>query len=233
MTYIFSDYDGTIKTYEKNPSIIEQLTFNKNIKAINDFINRGNKFIITTGRSYKSILAETKKYHINYNYITTYNGLVSYDDKGNLIYQKNINKEILNEIRQLILNYKIGTVLYDNYDITNIYENIIVMKIYTKDKYIYETLKKEIKKYTDLNITFDNLFKTITLHVITNKSLGIKELIKDENVENPKIITVGDSLNDIEMIKDYNGYKILISHPKLLFKNIKTTPSLHSLIKKQ
>ena len=233
MIYLFSDYDGTIKTYEKDPSIIEKYTFKKNIKAIKEFIKTGNKFIITTGRSYKSILDETKKYHIDYNFVTAYDGLVTYDNNGNVLYQKNINKEVLKELKNIIIKYSLESIMYNNYDITRDYEDIIIIKLYIKDRKVFEIIRRELEKLRELNIEYDNIFKIITLNMHTNKSLGIKELFKNIHIEDDsKIITIGDSINDIEMIEDYNGYKILLSHPKLLFKDYKTTTSLHRLIKR-
>ena len=37
MKILFSDYDGTIKTFIKKPNIIESRTLNLNIKAINPY----------------------------------------------------------------------------------------------------------------------------------------------------------------------------------------------------
>ena len=81
---LFSDYDGTIKTFDKYANYFEKRTFKKNIDAIDKFLGNGNKFIITTKRNTYSILEELEKYKINYSYLTTYNGRVTLDSKNNI-----------------------------------------------------------------------------------------------------------------------------------------------------
>ena len=62
-------------------------------------------------------------------------------------------------------------------------------------------------------------------------AIGVAIIYKNEN-NYSEIITVGDNLNDLEMLRDYNGYKMLYSYPIMYTKNIKTTTNVHSLIKK-
>ena len=52
------------------------------------------------------------------------------------------------------------------------------------------------------------------------------------NIKINDVYTVGDSINDIDMLQKYNGHKMLFSHPQLLLKNIPTTKEVHTLIKK-
>ena len=84
MKLLVSDYDGTIKPYDKNPNFIEKLIFKENIKSINDFM-KNNKFVIATGRNTKSISDETEKYEIKYDYLISYNGRVIVDNNNNVI----------------------------------------------------------------------------------------------------------------------------------------------------
>ena len=40
MKLLVSDYDGTIKTYDKNPNFLEKYVFKKNIDEIKKAINK-------------------------------------------------------------------------------------------------------------------------------------------------------------------------------------------------
>ena len=65
-----------------------------------------------------------------------------------------------------------------------------------------------------------------------NKSTAIKEIIEMYSIDRENVYTVGNAQNDYEMIKDYNGYNMLISNP-ILYKNSKgTVSSVKQLVKK-
>ena len=234
MIYLFSDYDGTFKNYENNkPYYYEKKTFEKNIKYATSFMNSGNIFTITTGRNTENILNEIKKYNINFNYITAYDGLVTIDKNGNVVYEKCIEKDLLNNIKKIIQKYNIDNHIFNNYGLSDSYENIVYIKLYTRNERIYNLIKELIKDYNNVYFKYEKLLGIITIHIDMNKSLGIKELLKYKKVSNSdKIVTVGDSTNDLEMINDYEGYKMLISHPKLYLNKSKTTTSVNKLIKK-
>ena len=65
---IISDYDGTIKRFYKNPSIIEKIDFKKDINAINNFVKDGNDFVISTNRKTQSIINELDSIYL-FNYL--------------------------------------------------------------------------------------------------------------------------------------------------------------------
>ena len=97
MKLLVSDYDGTIKTYDKNPNFVEKIIFRENIKTINNFI-KDNRFVIATGRNTKSIYDETKKYKILYDYLISYNGRVIVDKNNNIINAEYINRDFFNDL---------------------------------------------------------------------------------------------------------------------------------------
>jgi len=232
MKLLVSDYDGTIKTFDKNPNLIESYIFKNNIKEINAFVNNDNKFIIATGRNTTSIQKEINKYKILYNYLISYNGRVIVDKDNNILNAEYIDNDFICELDNL---YMKDLTLYNEYKETN-YENKLI--------YIYVTLgsRKNINdyinylkdKYPNLEISYNILFNTLIVRRKYNKLMAINELlglnIIDINRED--IITIGDDKNDKEMIKYYNGYRMLISNPKLLFTTNNVATSVHKLIKK-
>ena len=233
MKYIlFSDYDGTIKP-DENLNLFDTILFDSNINAINKF-QQDNQFVITTARSTDSILEETKKYSIGYDYITSLDGLVTIDSKNEIVYSKIIEKDILNKIKIVLLKHGFKKVyMYNSFGRTNNYENIVMLIIDINNKDLIKYIIDILEPYKELNIKYNIFSRTIFISYKMNKSKGISTLLDKINIDDKtKIITVGDNINDIEMLEDYNGYKVLLSNPYLYSKKIKTTLSVKSLIKK-
>ena len=229
---LFSDYDGTIKGYEKNPNIFEKMIFKRNIKSINNFCSH-NTFVLTTGRTTESILKEVNKYNIHYDYITSFDGRVTLDSNKRIVYEKILEKTILDKIRNILLKHKYKDIyMFNNFGSTSILDNIVVLKIVVYNIDILKYIKDILSKYRFIDVEYDKIFKVITISYTMNKSMAIKELLNKERLENNNIITIGDNLNDLEMLVDYNGYKVLLSHPFLYCKGIKTTTTVSKLIKK-
>ena len=233
MKLLVSDYDYTIKPYEKNPNILEKNIFKKNIEAINRFQEKGNKFVIATGRNTSSIREETKKFGINYDYLIAYNGRVIVDKNDNLIYANYIDDELLQSL------YNSGRIqdyiLFDEYESTERKDNLIYIKVklntYKNVKELISFLKM---KYPNIKINYTYLLNMLLIRNDFNKCLGIEKLLELENLEVDRndIYTVGDETNDIEMINEFNGTRMLVSNPSLIFTTSNTTPTVKALIKR-
>ncbi|MBQ3021245.1 MAG: HAD-IIB family hydrolase [Bacilli bacterium] len=234
MKFLISDYDGTLKPFDKDPSFLEKHTFNKNIIAVNNFIKDNNKFMISTGRNTNSIKKEIEKYKIDYNYLSSYNGRVIFDQNNKLINAEYIDNVFLEEILN-IEEYIKNITLYDEYGLTDNKENLIYIYLtLDKLKNIKELVYNWKSKYPELRITIDNIFHRINIRKEYNKMLGIKKLLEKEDINIPKkdIITIGDEYNDLEMINEYDGYHMLVSNPILYFNSNNVATSVNKLIKK-
>ena len=233
MKLLVSDYDYTIKPYEKNPNILEKNIFKKNIEAINRFQEKGNKFVIATGRNTASIQDEVKKFGINYDYIIGYNGRVIVDKNDNLLYANYLDENLLEELfnNEMISNY----ISFDEYASTERKNNLIYIKIklntYKNIKILIQKLKQ---KYPNIKINYTYLLNMLLIRNDFNKCLGIEKLLELENLEVDRndIYTVGDETNDIEMINEFNGTRMLVSNPSLIFTTSNTTPTVKALIKR-
>ena len=229
MYTLISDYDGTFKPFDKNPNIIEKYIFIHNIESTKNLIKNNNQFIIATGRDTKSIIDEIKKYNIDYNYLITYNGRVILDKNNNLLYANYINKECLQYIKNEIIIKKFLN--FNEYGCTENDDNLIYSKINIKPtKEIKKLILKWQEKFNELSIDYNMILNILTIRNKFNKSLGIQELNNQISLNN--IITVGDESNDFEMLKDYDGYRLFMSNPKLLLATKKSISSVHRLIKK-
>lgn len=224
MKLLVSDYDGTLKSSVKNLKI--------NIETIKEFVSQGNTFCIATGRPYDSIKKEIDLYKIPYNYLICNNGLTIFDNNDNLLYSK------VMDIEDIIFFLKFANINPKNYSLYNIYGiksniNVIYVKISNLGLSQICQMKKDINNwFNDLSVytSFNNLY----LESKTNKALGIKKLMEIERLsfDANDIYTVGDYKNDLDMLKEFNGYKVLFSYPCLLGKKIKTCMEVHTLVKK-
>lgn len=235
MKILFSDYDGTIKTFRNNPNIFEKINFNKNMKSINNFINKGNKFIITTGRSTNSMLKEIKKYNINFSYLTTYDGRVIFDNELNLVQSKTINKEILLELKKIIENekYVLNKTIYDEYGIIKEFDNVVLIALSPVNiRILQKLLTDTFKDEKNIEIIDNYEHDEIVVAVRSNKAIGARSLSIQNNWEEDDIYCVGDSKNDLDLLNEYKGYRMIYSHNSLLLPIENVTSSVHKLIKR-
>ena len=226
MKLLVSDYDGTFKQ-ERNDKNIKA-----NIEAIKKFTKKGNMFSIATGRNFTLIKKETTKYNIPYKYLICNNGSTIFNAKDELIYKYPIPEDILEEtleylsslkyIKKLLLLNEFGL---ETNDTSSVIEIICVLKIKNLNK-LKET-KKNVEYLEALS-----LFNYISFKNQTNKKDGIKIISLKEKIDPQNIYTIGNDKNDLEMLTEYNGYKVLFANPILFRKGIKTTQSIKTLIKK-
>ena len=224
MKLFVSDYDMTL--------FINYIVDNKVINAIKKWREKGNIFAIATGRNKFSILEQTIKNNIEFDYIIANNGALIIDKDKNIILKEEIEKKDAMEVINFLYNNYEGSVEISN-------ENEVLSIIPRKgehnlpfrvDKKITIEEAKNIKSITQINkispdvnkteiiqdeinnkfntvIAYGNITAIDIVKVNINKATGIKNLeniLKDKNIE--KILVAGDSNNDIDMIKKYDGY---------------------------
>lgn len=202
---VFCDYDGTIYINEQD--------MDKNIKCIEEYRNFGGKFVIVTGRSKTSVYGVIEKYNIQYDYIIANNGAVIFDNVGNKIYEQTISKDASSRIiKYLKLKDNTELFFYDENDKVE-YHNQELLKIRAKTW--------EIESVKDIEQEINSLFKdsviafadfSYSIVEIVSKKAGkeksIKKLLEILNMSNKQAVTIGDGRNDINMIKQYNGYSM-------------------------
>ena len=215
MNLLISDYDGTLY-------IDNEKQLRKNIEAIKEFRKNGNIFVISTARGYNSIKEEINKYQIPYDYLTCVNGSIIFDKDNNIIYKNTLSVDDLFKIKN-ILESNIHFI--DIYDNTNNSISSNILYVSSKEFWKYKLIKEQLIDY-DVIMRNYNLF--IKKH--SSKLDGanfLKDYLKIED-----IYAVGDSEDELELLRTYNGYKMILSSPCLYNKNIKTTTSVHKVIKK-
>ena len=105
MKILVSDFDNTLFNYN----------YKQNVKAINEFVDEGNIFVIATGRGYDSLKNDLDK-DLKYSYLICNDGAMLYDDKR-LIYFREMNFEVIKDVfERLTLEKCVGEPLIDNFN---------------------------------------------------------------------------------------------------------------------
>lgn len=224
MKILVSDYDGTFNSFYFKKA------FKKNLDSVNDFRTAGNIFIIATARSPKHMYKEIEKWDIKCDYLICNNGNVVLDSNKNVLFSSVFDKEY---VTQLI---ETTSYLYDldsSQCIAPYGENPANAPFTIND----QTLKLiNVKSaFYEFGLKVDTFLNNIKFSRFSNKRDGLIELLKKIRISlnDPNIYSIGNSINDIELLKTFNGFKVPWSNPYLLFRSdIPTIGSVHSLTKK-
>lgn len=210
---ISSDFDGTLVDNEESIPLSTVLTI--------DVLRRQNiKFAIATGRIRKSILDYNKDFHF-VDYIISCNGSNVYDVKRKKdIFSAKLTKKILKEIEkkyrdQIIYfctdqewikyeNKKIEDKLFSEWINSN--EDIRKIEIHFPDKSHAKKAMKEIEEM-DLAIKhniahYPGQYLVELVPKSINKYTGMKELTKHLKIKEDSVVAIGDSYNDLELLKN-------------------------------
>ncbi len=225
MKLFVSDYDMTIYIHEK----IDNSVFD----AVKKWREAGNIFAIATGRNKFSIFEHIDRHGLEFDYLIANNGALVFNEKREMIFKDTIDDDISYEVIKFLHDdfegtveiandeYIISVISKDGKDILpfrvdkkiNINEiynikNIIQINKMTADSKATEEVANAVNNKFDTVIAYPNIRTVDIVKNNVNKANGIKfleNIIKKNNNIN-KILVTGDSNNDIEMIKQYNGY---------------------------
>ena len=225
MKLFVSDYDMTIYIHEK----IDNSVFD----AVKKWREAGNIFAIATGRNKFSIFEHIDRHGLEFDYLIANNGALVFNEKREMIFKDTIDDDISCEVIKFLHDdfegtveiandeYIISVISKDGKDILpfrvdkkiNINEiynikNIIQINKMTADSKATEEVANAVNNKFDTVIAYPNIRTVDIVKNNVNKANGIKflENIIKKNNNIDKILVTGDSNNDIEMIKQYNGY---------------------------
>ena len=224
MKLIVSDYDETFSEDLK-----------KNIKYENKFIKEGNLFVIATGSSYQSYIDKLGENNFNASYVIVNHGTLIIKN-GIVIYEEALTCKLSKSIYEDIMNSNYSSYFYCNKDIRmsdDILDKTLKINVVFRNRKDANSFKDKIlKKYSNLvncYLMYDVLIEIISIK--TSKIKAINEIMKLENIEKDDVYTIGDGYNDIEMIKEFNGYAIKNSVDELKKVANNVIDSVYELIK--
>lgn len=220
MKLLVSDYDGTL-----NPYIGD---IQSNLNEIKKFCDRGNIFMISTGRSFESIKKEINKHNIKYDYLSCNDGSVLFDKYDNLLYVQYLNIKLLNKLVEDINSIDIIK-KYNKYGIYGKIENGDTVELELKVPFL--NIKPAIELLEEYPCFAHDIYPgRIYIKKHGGKSKTINYLLKKHNIQD--VYTVGDSTNDIEMLREFKGFKMYTGTINLIKNDIKPIISVKSLVKK-
>ena len=212
---LISDYDGTF--YQNDIDI------KKNIDKVNEFRTLDNLFVLATGRSYVDLKQKIDKYEIPYDYLILNHGALLLSKDLEIIKVFTLDKELVDSILEYANNDKD---IYDVILISAFDKNVkdtsnivkIMLKLYNYDKAL------EVKNYIDKS--YPNIGSYLArdeehylVEVVSckaSKSFMIEKILDKEKIVKKNVYTIGDGINDIDMIRDYNGYRVSNSCKELV-----------------
>ncbi len=216
---LISDLDGTLL---KEDGCIS----NKDIDAIKYFQKEGGKFSIATGRSLNRVQFIKEKINIDLPVILLNGSKIVDIYTEEILWEKYIHESVIEVIKDFSINHPdCGIIAFSkdkdyfiNPDIfSDVLGNLsdfrfvdatiediklpINKVVFYSYSNILEYLKNEYKEYTD-KLTFTksdtNFYEIIDKIVNKGNALDILKEMKD--LKKYKVITIGDNLNDLEMI---------------------------------
>lgn len=224
---LVSDYD---QTFYINDNDIE-----KNKKAVEQFQNKGNIFVIATGRSYLDFKNKLDLYNFNYDYVILNHGATILDKDNNIFANYSIDSNIIKDIYE-DLNIKESINSFNCSELESRvdfnHQNLTKINVKYNSREEAMRINKIIKdKYSNYVVSY--FVNTNSIEIIsnqTNKSNAINILIERLGLSKDDIYTIGDGYSDIDMIKDFNGYAIKDSVEELKQISIKEYESVSDLI---
>jgi|GEM_PF-778417 len=208
MKIIVSDFDGTLFSD----------AFEANLEAINSFVAAGNKFIIATGRAMNSLSEDLSLVELDCEYYICNDGAVIFDRYFNVVYRKDIRGEIVRPIFNILQDDKNTLEVFVDTSHgfvadPNKAANGIRARFLDKTQAMI-TLDSIMRQYPEVHGYISTNWVNIIDHKI-NKATAIDFLVESYKYDSNEIITVGDGINDYEMIKNYNGFTLINGHEDL------------------
>lgn len=222
MKLFAADFDGTLHINGE----VSQAT----LDGIKRFRDAGNLFGIATGRSLNSISAQVELYNIPVDFLIGNNGSVAVDEHRNFMFHHYMNFERVDEIIKMFpeegvvyygVSDGINVGLHDNIDQRTHEDHTFVEISDVLDKeqavgmFIRFETNEQARAFADLlNETYYGEIRAYNfLHYVdilnfgVTKSNGITQLKELKKFDMPTY-TIGDSFNDIPMIKAFDGFAI-------------------------
>ena len=197
MKLLVTDYDNTLELHYDFTDNISIL--NRNKKALEIFI-KNNILCIATGRHFNAMYDTLLKNDIKFSYLCTNNGAELYDNEYKLLFCIPLDKsdlEILNNVE------------YDVYLRKPFNSDVITSaNFYIYDKKEYKKMEKFLKSNLNESIIEFKYPKIKIINKKCNKTNAVEYIKQNRKINDNDIYTIGDDVNDIPMIKSYNGYSI-------------------------
>ncbi len=221
---LISDFDDTF--YCNNDNIEE------NLKEVEKFRKKANLFIIATARNPVNIRRKIEELNIECDYIISSLGGVI--EKGNeLIYSNYLKESLVQSIENISKAYEDIELYRIGIEEEPKNTEVLGYKIKTKNNYeALEDIKSKLEKSNkEVFCKIEKKEKLFINNKDNSKLKAINYLITNKYITNKKIYTVGDSEDDLDMLKKFNGFRMKKSSELVLKQIDKIVNNVAELIK--
>ena len=224
MKLFASDYDGTIKREGKRAA--------HDLAAIRSWREKGNLFVIVSGRSMESLQEDVNAHALQADYYIGNNGGTLYDEKFqelktyyipyqralaimDYLKQANAVSYVVNDgyhRAQQLLNQELADKMYSHHEITYTLSALLDKQRIAQIVAVPPTKEQGVHYADYINTVFvdaASAYRNIQCVDIApkgvSKATGIAHLIHHLGLAQPQVFTLGDSFNDIPMLMTYYG----------------------------
>ena len=182
----------------------------KNIAAVNKFVDDGNMFIIATGKNIGLVNSIIDNRELKCSYYICNDGATVFDQLLNVIYRVDIDKEYVRPIYNALGSTKY---IHDvKIDVSTGFVNDSfraankIVARYDNKKVAREIEKGLNNKFHGLNTYVSNNFINITNSKVS-KGKTLEYLLEYYNLKNNKVYTISKDINDVSLAL-YESYVI-------------------------
>ena len=221
MKLLATDYDGTLR--------YAQDVMPEDLKSIEEWKNKGNKFVIVTGRSKESIDTQIKLFNLPCDYLITNNGGMVFDENGNVLLSNYLNfdvcVDILHSVKKLdsVISYVVNDGIHRHrivlqpeavdHRYPNLKPDVTEAELLDMTHFAQIVLSMEdtasalevASKINDLYyeqvVAYPNNFVVDIVPKGISKATGLDFLIEYANIKEEDVYTIGDGHNDIPLIE--------------------------------
>lgn len=224
MRIAVADYDGTVKVFRK-PMDPE------NIPTIRKWREKGNRFGLATGRDLRLASWEIREYDIPVDFLICLNGATIFDQDGRLLQSTVIDDDLVPAILQhpagmashqyQILGpemnrfFRRGRNLYERFPFPRIqidFATALTCRNIGLINFAYDTAAEATVWAKQVNDDFggrvvahDTTFMVDVIRPDVDKAVAIADVIRTRGWEGAEVYTIGDSSNDLGMLRRYHG----------------------------
>ncbi|MBR5647647.1 HAD-IIB family hydrolase [Candidatus Saccharibacteria bacterium] len=238
---LFSDFDRTLFFRDDGAKTEE------NIEATKKWRDEGNQFCIVTGRSYKSITEHFPIIKEICDYYIVDGGSIIINKNGELIKAFYFDPAVVAGVVEFSKSFPEVPAAYyytpNSEDADYKTENLTKLRLWFADVSLLNDMAAKIREsfpvFAFILAAGEPTHKALEgrkgfIEIVPNhlgKSYAIRFLQQEANIPADSIVTIGDGLNDYEMVRDFNGFAISGSELSDAFHELKTADSISSLIR--
>jgi len=245
MKILASDYDGT---FNRGGTVCKA-----DIEAVEKWRTAGNLFGLVTGRGYQGAVHEMNYYGVKYDFLICNNGAVIFDANGNCLSEATGNNDVLKHLVEYIIKfngeraaiscgkYRYCVVLDEKHveeenwidfkEIDNIEFGFTQVDTNAITDQNAAELAAEINQKLNGVYAHQNGTNVDITPIGVNKPQGIYSLMRKMKVEKNNVFVIGDNLNDLAMIKEFNGAAVKSGNPDVICKASGVYESVGEFIK--